>query len=116
MRSSDQSGRFSLPGLIEHIRPSTAHVVCFWHAGTLKPEPNVKLLLHELAEQDRLTMVTLGNEVQRTFQFKVDEWEEKEQDELWGKMPVEYFVPVSRAIRANSTGMGRCRALTTCQS
>ena len=51
--------------------------------------------MHELAVDDRISVVVLGNAVQKTMQFKVDDWTEKEEDAAWGRLPLELFVPVS---------------------
>ena len=69
--------------------------MCFWHAGNLSPDPNLRALMHELATEDRISVVVLGNAVQKTMQFKVDDWSEKFEDSAWERMPLELFVPVS---------------------
>lgn len=76
------------------IKPSKAHVVCFWHAGNLAPEPSLRKLMHELSLEERITVLVLGNAVQKTMQFKFDEWAEKDANLGWGKLPIDLFVPV----------------------
>ena len=51
--------------------------------------------MHELAVDDRISVVVLGNAVQKTMQFKVDDWTEKFEDTAWERLPLELFVPVS---------------------
>lgn len=68
--------------------------MCFWHAGNLNPEPGLRKVMRELAVDDRITVVNLGNAVQKTMQFKMDDYAEKQEDADWEKVNLELFVPV----------------------
>lgn len=70
------------------------------HHGGTSIYNDVKPLIKPLAEQGRVTLVTLGEHVTKNVRADVEDWAERELFLGWETLPIKTLVPVSRARRA----------------
>ena len=89
-------GTSSLPQLHEAILKSTVNVICVVHHGGKSIYNDIKPLIKPLAEQGRVTLVTLGEHVTRNVRTDVEDWAERELFNGWETLPIRTLTPVSR--------------------
>jgi hypothetical protein len=94
-RTTCATGSSSLVQLHDAIVKSDVHVVCVVHHSG--PELFHKERHHwkPLAEQGRITLVTLGHHVAEQVAKDIELWAENEESTVWENLPTEVLLPVS---------------------
>ena len=88
-----------MPQLHAAILASKVNVICVIHHGGRSIFDDVKPLIKPLAEQGRVTLVTLGDHVTHNVKADVEDWAERELFSGWETMPIRTLVPVSTDTR-----------------
>jgi hypothetical protein len=89
------SGSSSLPHLEDAIISSKVHVVCVVHHSGSELYHKHRKHWKPLAEQGRITLVTLGHHVAAEVIKDLEIWAENEESPVWENLPVEVLLPVS---------------------
>ena len=58
---------------------------------------HIKPLITALAQQNRVTVMVLGEHIKRSAQADVFDWAEKEMSPAWADLPIESLSPVSES-------------------
>jgi hypothetical protein len=98
------AGTSSLPQLHDAILASTANVICVIHHGGRSIYDDVKPLIKPLAEQGRITLVTLGDHVTKNVRADVEDWAERELFSGWENLPIKTLVPVCSKLESATVG------------
>ena len=77
------------------ILASSMHVVCVVHHSGGAMYTNIKPLIQTLAQQNRVTLLVLGEHIKRSAQADVFDWAEQEMSAAWANLPIESLSPVS---------------------
>lgn len=105
------AGTSSLPQLHDAILKSNVNVICVIHHGGKSIYNDVKPLIKPLAEQGRVTLVTLGEHVTQNVRADVEDWAERELFQGWETLPIRTLVPVSCMLRQTSRDASQAKGV-----
>ncbi len=91
-----QTGTATLPNLLPTILLSpTLHTICIIHHSGPDLYHKFKKHMEPLAKTGKLTLVVLGEHVNREVKRDIQEWAEKEEEGAWENLGVKTLLPVS---------------------